>query len=129
MYFITSHSFCTAFIKCLQNTCKIFNRLLRNCVGCSADEQTDLTTRLQELENEAEQLKNRADDVTCVRKTELATLHVDMLKEHGEMERERDRQHSQIAGERTTALAVTLIVVVQCISKTILKTSVGGGLW
>ena len=102
---------------------------MRNCVGCSADEQRDLATRLHELENEAEQLKSQANDDTCRRKTELATLQMDMLKEHGEMEKERDRQHNQVAGERTTAPAITLIVVVQCISKTIFKTSVGGVLW
>ncbi|KAK2141181.1 hypothetical protein NP493_5362g00002 [Ridgeia piscesae] len=66
--------------------------------GCSADEQRDLTTRLHELENEAEQLKSQANDDTCRRKTELATLQMDMLKEHGEMEKERDRQHNQVAG-------------------------------
>ncbi|KAK2141182.1 hypothetical protein NP493_5362g00003 [Ridgeia piscesae] len=65
--------------------------------GCSADEQRDLTTRLHELENEAEQLKSQANDDTCRRKTELATLQMDMLKEHGEMEKERDRQHNQVA--------------------------------
>ena len=85
---------------------------LQRELSSSADEQTRLSTRVHELEKEAVQLKSRADEVTHRSKVELSTLKMDMLKERGELERERDRQHNQVEGERTTASAGIVIVVV-----------------
>ena len=86
---------------------------LQRELSSSADEQTRLTTRVHELEKEAVQLKSRADEVTHRSKVDLATLKMDMLKERGELERERDRQHNQVEGEGTTASALTLSVFVR----------------
>ena len=76
--------------------------LLRE-LASSADEQTCLTTRVHELEKEAVKLKSRADEVTHRSKVEMATLKMDMLKDSGELERERDRQRNQVEGQLTRA--------------------------
>ena len=69
---------------------------LQRELSSSTDEQSRVTTRVHELEKDAVQLKRRADEVTHRSKVEMATLKMDLMKERGELGRERDRQRNQI---------------------------------
>ena len=79
---------------------------LQRELSSSTDEQSRVTTRVHELEKDAVQLKRRADEVTHRSKVEVATLKMDLMKERGELERERDRQCNQI--EELTCQVETL---------------------
>ena len=79
---------------------------LQTELSSSTDEQSRVTTRVHELEKDAVQLKRRTDEVTHRSKVEMATLKMDLMKERGELERERDRQCNQI--EELTSQVETL---------------------
>ena len=53
---------------------------------------------MHELEKENLVLRNRADEVTHKSKVEMTNLKMDMLKERGNLERERDKFRNEIEG-------------------------------
>ncbi|KAK6176330.1 hypothetical protein SNE40_014634 [Patella caerulea] len=64
--------------------------LLRE-ISQSSDEHNKLTSRIHDLEKENMVLSNRADEVSHKSKVDLTNLKMEMLKQRGELERERDR--------------------------------------
>ncbi|XP_060580457.1 centrosomal protein of 83 kDa-like isoform X1 [Ruditapes philippinarum] len=57
----------------------------------TADIHNKLTMRIHELEKENMIYKNRAEEVTHKSKVDLTNLKMDMLKQRGDLERERDK--------------------------------------
>lgn len=57
----------------------------------TADTHNKLSLRIHELEKENMVYKNRAEEVTHKSKVDLTNLKMDMLKQRGDLERERDK--------------------------------------
>lgn len=60
--------------------------------------QIKLTSRIHDLEKNNIQLKNKAEETSHKCKVDLTNLKIEMLKERGELERERDRLTNKIDG-------------------------------
>ena len=64
----------------------------------SNEQLTQMSTRLHDFEKENIVLKNRSEEVTHRSRVELTNLKMDMLKERGDLERQRDRLTGDIEG-------------------------------
>lgn len=75
---------------------KLQCRALQSEIAATSDLQTELSSRVHELERENLSLKNRAEEVTHKSKVDLTDLKMEMLRERGDLERERDRLRNEI---------------------------------
>ena len=64
----------------------------------TSDLHNQLTSRVHELEKDNIILKNRAEEVTHKSKVEVTNLKMEMLRERGDLERERDRLKNEVEG-------------------------------
>lgn len=71
---------------------------LQKEISSTSDLYTQMTSKIHELEKDNIVLKNTAEEVTHRSKVELTNLKMEMLKERGELERERDRLATQLEG-------------------------------
>lgn len=72
--------------------------LSRDLTG-TTDTHNKLTIRIHELEKENMVYKNRAEEVIHKSKVDLTNLKMDMLKQRGDLERERDKLSNLVDGE------------------------------
>lgn len=68
-------------------------------VSATADTHNKLTVRIHELEKENMVYKNRAEEITHKSKVDLTNLKMDMLKQRGDLERERDKLSNLVDGK------------------------------
>jgi len=68
-------------------------------ISGAGDTQNKLSVRIHELEKEAMVYKNRAEEVSHKSRVDLTNLKMDMLKQRGELERERDKLSNMVDGE------------------------------
>ncbi|XP_052781716.1 centrosomal protein of 83 kDa-like [Mya arenaria] len=83
-----------AIIKSLEAERESLRRQLESLtseVTGSADTHNKLSVRIHELEKESMVYKNRAEEVAHKSRVDLTNLKMDMLKQRGELERERDK--------------------------------------
>ena len=73
-------------------------QLQRDLAG-TGDTHNKLTSRIHELERDNVQLKNRVDEAVHKNKVDLTNLRMEMLKQRGDLERERDKLANQIEGK------------------------------
>ena len=66
----------------------------------SSEQLSHLTGKIHDLEKENIVVKNRAEEVSHKAKVEQTNLKMDMLRERGDLERERDRLLNEIEGEQ-----------------------------
>lgn len=88
---ITEH---TITVKTLQVECESLRKQveqLQRDLASSGDTHNKLTSNIHELEKENTLLKNRVDEVTHKSKVEATNVKMDMLKQRGDLERERDK--------------------------------------
>ena len=71
---------------------------LQRELSTTTDLHTSLTSRVHELEKDNLVFKNQAEEVTHKSKVDLTSLKMDMLRERGELERQRDRLVNEIEG-------------------------------
>ena len=71
---------------------------LQRDIVTSGDTHNKLTTKIHEVEKECIVLKNKADEATHKSKVDLTNLKMDMLKQRGDLERDRDRLANLIDG-------------------------------
>jgi DNA-binding HxlR family transcriptional regulator len=71
---------------------------LQREIASTSDLQTQLTSRVHDLEKENIVLKNRVEESSHKGKVELTNLKMEMLKERGDMERQRDKLINQVEG-------------------------------
>lgn len=64
----------------------------------AGDHQSQMAMRTHELEKENQILKNRAEEVQHRSKLDVSNIRMDMLRERGELERERDKLGNQLEG-------------------------------
>jgi len=64
----------------------------------SDEENSRLALRAHELEKENAALRGRAEEAMHRGKLEASNVRVEMLRERGDIERDRDRLHSQLQG-------------------------------
>lgn len=64
----------------------------------TADTHNKLTLRIHDLEKENMIYKNRAEEVTHKSKVDLTNLKMEMLKQRGDLERERDKLANLLEG-------------------------------
>ena len=64
----------------------------------SNEENSRLALRTHELEKENAALRGRAEEAIHRGKLDASNVRVEMLRERGEIERDRDRLHSQLQG-------------------------------
>lgn len=81
----------------LQRQCENLQREL----SASSDLHTQLTGKVHDLEKENIILKNRADEVTHKSKVELTNLKMSLVKERGDMERQRDKLKNEVEEVRS----------------------------
>ena len=62
------------------------------------EENSRLALRTHELEKENAGLRGRAEEAVHRGKLDASNVKVEMLRERGDIERERDRLHSQLQG-------------------------------
>ena len=75
-----------------------YESLQREC-SLTSDHQNHLVSRNHDIEKENLTLKNRMEEVSHKSKLEVTNIKMEMLRERGELERERDRLRNQIEGE------------------------------
>jgi len=64
----------------------------------SDEENSRLALRAHELDKENAALRGRAEEAMHRGKLEASNVRVEMLRERGDIERDRDRLHSQLQG-------------------------------
>ena len=64
----------------------------------ASDENSRLATRLHELETELTAVRSRLEETTHRCKLEVSNVRVEMLRERGDVERDRDRLNAQLQG-------------------------------
>lgn len=64
----------------------------------SNEENSRLALRTHELEKENAALRGRAEEAIHRGKLDASNVRVEMLRERGDIERDRDRLHSQLQG-------------------------------
>lgn len=77
-------------------------------VSGSNDEISRLTSRVHELEKETTGLRGRADEVVHRCKLDISNVRVEMLRERGDIERQRDQLSSQLRGSMFLLLVLSL---------------------
>lgn len=68
-------------------------------LSSTTDTHNKLTIRIHELEKENMVYKNRAEEVIHKSKVDLTNLKMDMLKQRGDLERERDKLSNLVDGK------------------------------
>lgn len=71
---------------------------LQRDLAATGDVHNKLTGRIHELEKDNVILKNKVDEALHKSKVELTNQKMDMLKQRGELERERDKLANIIEG-------------------------------
>lgn len=69
----------------------------------TADGQNKLSSKIQDLEKENMMLRNRMDEETHKNKVSVTNVKMDMLKQRGELERDRDRLGNLVEGTLTNS--------------------------
>ena len=64
----------------------------------AAEESSRLAVRAHELEKENAALRGRVEEALHRAKLDASNVRVEMLRERGDVERDRDRLHSQLQG-------------------------------
>ena len=72
---------------------------LQREISNTTEFQTDVTQKCHGLEKENLVLKNRAEEAEHQGRLEVTNIRMEMLKERGELERQRDRLANETAGE------------------------------
>lgn len=67
-------------------------------ISTSNDENSRLVARVHELEKDNAGLRGRAEEAIHRCKLDVTNVRVEMLRERGEIERERDRLSGQLKG-------------------------------
>ena len=67
-------------------------------LSCTGDTHNKLTVKIHELEKESMVYKNRLDEVSHKSKVELTNMKMDMLKQRGDLERDRDKLANLVEG-------------------------------
>ena len=75
---------------------------LQKEISHNTELQTQLSGRIHELEKDNIVLKNQAEEAVHRSRVEQTNLKMDMLKERGELERQRDMASNTVEGEGTT---------------------------
>lgn len=81
-----------------RNTIKFQYESLQKEVLTTADLQNQLTVRIHDLEKENIMLKNKVDETLHRGKVEVTNLRMEMLKERGDLERQRDQLKNTVEG-------------------------------
>jgi chromosome segregation ATPase len=68
-------------------------------ISATNDENGRLVARVHELEKENVGLRSRAEETTHRCKLDVSNVRVEMLRERGEIERDRDRMSGQLKGK------------------------------
>jgi coiled-coil domain-containing protein 41 len=89
----------TATIKALETekqSLKTQHEAVHRELAIATDENTRLSARVHELEKENVALRSRAEETVHRSKLDVSNVRVEMLRERGDVERERDRLGSQL---------------------------------